>query len=369
MRALTTRVWRRRRDDRGAVVTLVAMLLGVGGLLGISAIVVDAGQLHAEKAQLQNGADAAAVAVAQNCGSSGGCNANFTGTAVSYANGNANDGTSNVDLVCGADFNGRLPACPANDTGCVSPPPSQGYFVEVHTSTRMPNGATLLPPSFGQILLGSSYQGRTVHACARAGWGGPSVAYGLAMTISLCNWQADTASGTSFYPAPSTGLTPPASAEQILLLHTTVTTTCPGGPSGWDLPGGFGWLTDPNGNCTVQIDLSTGIYTDNTGVPATQDCQVALQNDRTNKAVLLIPVYDGAGGTGHTGYFHLKGFASFVLTGYHLPGMNAPSTLTGQQPCSGSNKCLSGYFTQDLIPAYAVLGGPAMGANEVQLTG
>ena len=46
---------------------LVAVLLGGGVLLGLGAMVIDVGQLYQERAELQNGADAAALAVAKSC--------------------------------------------------------------------------------------------------------------------------------------------------------------------------------------------------------------------------------------------------------------------------------------------------------------
>ena len=64
-------------------------------------------------------------------------------------------------------------------------------------------------------------------------------------------------------------------------------------------------------------------------------------------------------GTGTNGVYTLKGFAAFVVTGYSLPGFNAASWLTGITPCSGSDKCLSGFFTHGLIPSGATIGGTA----------
>ena len=61
MRSLT----RNHDDDRGAVLVWVALMLVV--LLGIGALVIDVGALYAERRQLQNGADAAALAVAADC--------------------------------------------------------------------------------------------------------------------------------------------------------------------------------------------------------------------------------------------------------------------------------------------------------------
>src|ERR1043165_3858879 len=58
---------RRRPGERGAVAVTVAILLGGGVLLGFAALVVDVGQLYAEREELQSGADAAALAVAKAC--------------------------------------------------------------------------------------------------------------------------------------------------------------------------------------------------------------------------------------------------------------------------------------------------------------
>ncbi len=43
------------------------MLIGGGVLTGMGALVVDVGQLYQERAELQNGADAAALGVAKSC--------------------------------------------------------------------------------------------------------------------------------------------------------------------------------------------------------------------------------------------------------------------------------------------------------------
>ena len=57
------------RDDRGAIAVTVA--LSLTALLAVLAFVVDVGLLYFEKAELQNGADSAALAVAQECATSG----------------------------------------------------------------------------------------------------------------------------------------------------------------------------------------------------------------------------------------------------------------------------------------------------------
>src|SRR5947208_3628329 len=69
----------RRGHDRGAVAGLVAVLLSTGVLLGMAALSVDVGQLYAERRQVQNGADAAALAVAVSCAASTTCTSSTGG--------------------------------------------------------------------------------------------------------------------------------------------------------------------------------------------------------------------------------------------------------------------------------------------------
>ena len=76
-----------RRDERGAIGIIVAALLGFGVLTGMGALVVDVGQLYQERAELQNGADAAALGVAKSC-ALGACDPSVAGT---FADANASN--------------------------------------------------------------------------------------------------------------------------------------------------------------------------------------------------------------------------------------------------------------------------------------
>ena len=230
-------------------------------------------------------------------------------------------------------------------------------YVEVRTSTETDGGSTLLPPTFAQLMLGNEgYDGTTVGACARAAWGPPASAGGLAVTMSVCEWEASTSSGTSFAPPPPypPNPLPDASDEQVLYLHTTAgkEPACPAGPSGADAPGGFGWL-DESGDCTTTVDAD-GTYGGDPGVSAPKPCKDALEDAWEDKTLLFVPVFDSVTGTGSGTTYHIKGMAAFVVTGYHLPGLSAASWLTGADPCKGSDKCIYGYFTQGLVPASGV---------------
>jgi Flp pilus assembly protein TadG len=362
-RLIHARALRRRlgRDDRGAVGVLVAVLLGFGVLLGMGALVIDVGQLYQERAELQNGADSAALAVARTC-VYGSCDPSV---AASYADANSRHGLEKVDLVCGS---GTLGACPASTgklTDCPAAPAS-GNYVDVHTSTQTQSG-TVLPPVFARTLAGNgSYQGTTVYACAQASWGGPLTANVAAFTISACEWDAATLLGLVFAPAPPA--TPSPWLDRVLTLHGTTTSLgCWTEPAGADGPGIFGWTTDQTGNCGIDVNSST--YGAGTGVSASKACESLLSSAYASHTVIYIPVYTTLTGPGNNGTFTLKGFAAFVVTGYHLPGFSASDWLNSGNNCRGSEKCINGYFTQALLTAPGSIGGANLGLSIVQLTG
>ena len=72
-----------------------------------------------------------------------------------------------------------------------------------------------------------------------------------------------------------------------------------------------------------------------------------------------------AGGTGSNAWYHVYGYAAFTITGYYFAGQYSPN-----QPCSGSDRCISGYFTRfvDLGDActYSAT-GPDLGADILRL--
>ena len=349
------------RDESGAIGVLIAVFIGGGVLLGMGALAIDVGRLYQNRAELQNGADAAALAVAKSC-ASGTCNAGLAG---GYANANASNltaGQAAVDLVCGTGSLGAgcvspLLACPAN-------PAAGTNYVDVRTSTGTPSG--LLPPVFARTLVGNSgYSGTNVKACAQAEWGPPKTASTVAFTISACEWDKATNQGASF-AAPPPNPPPAPSFDQVLKLHTTTSGSCPSEPSGADGPGAFGW-TDDTGTCSVTISNNT--FGADTGVSAGNACKQALSTAQASRALVYIPIYTSLTGTGTNATYTLKGFAAFVVTGYHLSGFTASDWLNPANNCKGSDKCINGYFTQGLIPSTGSIGGPNLGATIVVLSG
>lgn len=221
--------WQRtltRRSERGAVTTIVATLLGGGVLFGVLALSLDLGQLMAERAQVQNGADASSLSLMRSCAtSSTQCvvGANSLG---SVNNANASDnlngfnpqagvtGIGQCGGMVGGGSLGALPPCPPS-TGawadCTALPAqytTPAYvgmpYVEVRTRSQSSGGSFVRNWVGGLMGQPTSSAG----ACARAAAGSVSgaTAGDLPIAISACEWRRATGGndggGGGAYVAP-----------------------------------------------------------------------------------------------------------------------------------------------------------------------
>ncbi len=354
------------RDDRGALGVIVAALIGGGVLLGIGALVIDAGQLYQARAELQSGADAGALAVARSCVNGGACTqAAALSVAGGYVTGNASTLTSAVAAagpVCGT---GNLGTCDSTSIGqCPANPAGGPGYVDVNTSAPV-------SPVFAAAL---GFGATSVKACAQAEWGAAMEATTLAFTISICQWYSLTASG---------GI--PWGTNIAMYLKGNGVVPC-SGPAGSNIPGGFGWLcitgsgsscngNSGSGNCAGIINLTTGNTYSDPGASAPSGCTQALQQYITSGQVVFVPVFDSATGGGNGngsngGTYHITGLAAFVVLGYaNIPG-GSPKSFGTYNLCTGSNPCIEGHFTQDLVPLSDLIGtGTNFGASAIKLTG
>ncbi|UTT68504.1 pilus assembly protein [Arthrobacter sp. DNA4] len=286
----------RVKDSRehGAAGVVVAVMMLV--LIGAGAMAVDVGQIYAERAQLQNGADAGALAVARSC-DPGPCTASL---AAPLANANSNDGSS--DAVVDLSVAGK---------------------VTVTTSTR--NGSnSFLAKMFASALNSSPV---TVGATATATWGHPgSGPATLPITFAPCQFDVD-------------------GSLHTILVHGSQTCVSDN-PSGAAVAGGFEWLSPDPGKCGTTVypdDPATPGLTDpyaktDTGLNMPSICKPVIES-YLNK-VVLIPVYSSVTGTGSNAKYYIKGFAAYLLVGYNFPGMSG-GDLTG---LGGSDKGIRGRF-------------------------
>ena len=314
------------RDERGVTLILVALTVMV--IMAMGALVIDVGAMLHERRELQNGADAAALAIAHACAAGEAACDDPMGSATSLAGANAVDGASAVDSVTVDVLNRR---------------------VTVRTSTSDGSGGSLLPFNFGKVVTGQS--GTTLHATATATWGAPASARTLPLTLSQCEFDAVAFGATTviFHNSTSTKSNKGGTA-----------TTCPAGPGGKDIPGGFGWIDQVEGaNC--QADLSAGNRVSvNTGVSAPNTCDLSVLLGQT----LLVPIYDDVSGSGTTATYRITGFGAFRFTGYRFPGKSGGSPV----PCKPSESCIGGVFTEFVTDAGSI-GGSDLGVTVIKLIG
>lgn len=343
MRAVRQRRIRGDRGDRGAVLPFVAIVMVV--LVGVGALVVDAGALYQERRELQNGADAAALAVAKDC-AEGDCDdgpwagGSAESTAQHFTNENAEDGASEIHEICGNDPKlvwCDVPDVPAGATG----------WVKVTTATDGQVDFVLAP------VLNAALDGKKVSASAVAAWGPVSNATTIPVTFSLCefgHWGGS--------------IDPPTlpEGEVIIDLHDPQSGDTPVGQACnnatfHDMPGGFGWLA--GANCLVELDAD-GNATRDPGNNVPNGCDPSTWQGKT----LLIPLYDSITPSRN---YHIAGFVGFEVTGYKLN----PHTWN-TPPCSGpgnSGRCIQGHFTEITTTGGQIGDGPDYGARVVQMIG
>jgi len=352
VRALIARV---QRDEGGASAIFVALCFTV--LFGFVAIAIDVGDVVQERRELQNGADSAALAVAKDCTTKPTCGA-ATATADTFADQNARDGQSNIDEVCG---NGP------GLSGCSGPPTlpagASGY-VRVRTSTNDPDSddPSQIEHHFAPVLS-NAFVGKTVHAAATAAWGSPAEAAVLPLAMSVCEFNSATASGTTF--APPTGGTPPYSGPQkVIKFHGDKgMPTCPAGPAGKNVPGGWGYLETTSG-CSVNVDAGGFIDGETGNDPPKSPCDPSMFINK----VVLVPIWDDVTGPGNNEVYHIKGFAAFYVAGIRLGGNGSSWTISPPAGCSASERCIGGWFVK-YVATGDVFGGPNLGAVIVKMIG
>ena len=431
------RMSRPGRGDRGAVAIIVAMLFGFGVMIGAAALTIDVGRINLDRRQLQNGADAAALSAAQDCIKTACPNKGVTADMDrlrALADGNAGAdqasaiarvdgklalcGTPTVKNATGLDVATGLTACdvPANSSNlqeCPTPKlPSDSFpgatetpYLRVYAQTlNAAKTQTLLPYTFGAAIAGAG-SGANQQACASVAWG-PVGQYtaSVPITISLCMFDAMVASyGGNLPPAPDstwpgygTGHTsawPSSAAEQIE--YTTKYAGNCDNSNGHAANGSFGWLT--NTNCQVSVTSGKWIngnpgnnfecpdlykYWGTTVNLPIFDCVVDSHDDPgappAAGSVCAIP---SSGGSNI--WYHIRGWASFYLSGYRFPGNAGADTtpnvasatkvslLSNTAPCGQPASCLSGWLTKGETSAapIGIPGTPDYGLKGLQVVG
>lgn len=396
------------RGERGAVGTILAVLLLGGVVMGMLALSVDVGNIWSERRQLQNGADATSLALADACAKgTAGCSADpALNNLQPLAGENAIDKLAQLDAgqLCGHGST-RFPLSglpPCTDTGSFqqltkcNPVPSWLLgqdipYVETRPSTLGQGNSTILPKYFSQLLVGGAGPNVTESACARAAWG-PAGNTGNTLPISIgaCDWANDTAvdgvPGKRYAPSPPYD---PPPGDSTTALPSNVTTPPPGyvygifthsankcvGMPGAAYPGGFSWLN--SASCVANIGADGWVLgsTGNGNQCSATDLQKYVGTE------VFIPITDQVVGTGSTASYHVSGVASFFFAGWDNFSTAAPTktysvyaepaTVCPPTTCNGaSDQYIWGWFTSGEKPLdSSIIGTVDRGATQIVQAG
>ncbi len=282
--------------ERGAAGVLVAVMMLV--LIGAGAMAVDVGQIYAERAQLQNAADAGAMAAAKQCHEAGGCSVlQATTWAAELSGPNSNDGASTI-----AEVDLSVP-----------------NQVTVATSTRNgSSGAGFLTQDVRQRTQCPARDGRR----PRYGFDRPSFER---VRISARDF------GQLLRPLEQR--VPP---ERFSRSRTSQAEPAPARP-GTQIPGGWGWL-DQNEPCEAETQTGSNSIGSDPGNNPPTECQTILAEWKATISAggevdATFPIFDDATNQGQNGSFHIIGYATFKIWGWKF-GNNARIRIPeqGQRP-------------------------------------
>ncbi|MEX0658939.1 MAG: pilus assembly protein TadG-related protein [Egibacteraceae bacterium] len=339
---------RRLSEEGGAVALFTALCMMM--LAAFAAFAVNSGLVYDERRQLQNGADAAAFAIAFDCarGTAVKCTHTYATTVSgpAYADSNARDGDATIQAV--------EPAGLAPDSGEVT--------VETLSREGAQDAVTLF---MGNVLGRSTAQ---VRATATARWGGAGTGTGLPLAIPLHRWEAVAAWQKAAYPllTNAQGLFPEDGPFPLLPAPQTVFSL--GGVPDYP-PGSFGWIDHPQNvhpYCQVSLDVDdfavgTGSafgcnHPDASGTSQERAAFLDYAQSRTHP----LPVFDSHDQTGGNARYDIYSWAGIRLTGYRFTG-----AYTWGSPCPSGN-CIRGWLSA-FDPSAGPIGGPDTGLKRVQL--
>lgn len=299
-------------DGASAIVVAITVLV----LFGLGALVLDVGNLFWERRQLQNAADAGALAAAQD-----------------YAWG---DGAA-AAAASARHFTSENNTRDAFVEGISQPTPTS---VKVDTITGDAASAGVLRSFLASVIGTDEYHAR---ATATAAWGAMRSGRTLPVTISYCEWL------DAVYLAPGDASPNYSFSDEIVTLYLLDPQEsgpdCTG-PAGHQMPGGWGWLDPQGGNCEAVID-EFGWVDGNTGSsppsPANHTgCTAEFFAGLIGETV-LVPIFVADNDLpGNNAEFQIVGFGAFEIHGFRISG----NWTGGNVPCGNPERCFSGRFVR-----------------------
>ena len=336
-------MWWMKREEGATVITVAITLLV---LFGTGALVLDAGNLFWERRQLQNSADAAALAVAIDC-AQGDCGT-YDSTATEYALANNPRGAFVEDIA---------PAGLSHASGSVT--------VTARTGTETGDAPSGLTYWLATVL---GFDEGFARARATAIWKPADASYAhLPLTVSMCDIQ----DALGFDIEPGVDISDQLPTDPVTItFHNSQDphdecSTQPGFDADEDgkLPAGFGWLAEDEVDvCQIKVAATADegfywAYKDPGNNPIRHCLEAALGK------TVVVPVFIDFERASPRDRYLLWAPAGFHLTGYRFPGIEA-----GDPGCSPPKTCISGYFDNTIEPGSDPTGDTGLGVHSVRLT-
>lgn len=359
-------------------------MLGLGVLVGMSAMVVDVGQIVVERRQLQNGADGSALALAQRCAYGLAKCTSDASNLTPLSNGSSQDSKSGVSVICGYAYKTTgsvLPSCSSvagatvlqgSKVDCSALSGQYLQYARIYTETLTTSGSKILRWLFARAIPGNSGQvGTTMHACGQAWWGGRSTAdVSLPIAISMCNFNnlgveavtdacqgSSTLDGAPIAQTHSSSLgvscyTGDANCTLPAASHWTRATAC--APHPFKVNDVLSYLS--NGDLTASSKYPCTDEPDQTQCPNWTSATSVTYNTMSGLAAALcknlgkdnlIPVFEVVDGNSKT--VVIRTFAMYHLTGFTTGGAAGTKASVAYRNWSSTNcpdLCLSGYFVR-----------------------
>jgi hypothetical protein len=341
---------RRVENEHGAVAVIVA--LSLIALLGIGALVIDGGNLYWERRQLQNSADAAALAIALDC-AKGDCGDNYQALATEFALAN-NERGAHVEAIEPSSLS-----------------PASGYVTVIARTGNVSGDSGSLTYWLAGLI---GQEDGLARARSTAVWEYDVPANPFPLSISGCELENYIdAFGLDVNDLPAEGKWDPDDITTIRIQGNTEAN--PAGkkgpkeneadcllPSGGAIyeedgeevkvPGGFRWL-DADDGCKVNIVQQDGFDWAKYRVGAPSSCSLSSVMNKT----VALPVFDRVITPSENGCptavedrcVRIPTYVGFHIIGFRSPGQDSGDPSANYCNDVAGNSCIKGYFVQTTV--------------------
>ena len=363
-------------SQEGGYSILFAVIFGTGLLVIIFTIVLDGGNIAAERRTLQNVAEASAIALAKECSTnSTSCISSTYPEELAVAN--SADQLTSITEVCVKGLNRQGQACQLPNAAildCNVLPQGTSNYVRIRTQTLGSDGAQLTP-LFGRS---GNYQ---LKGCAQAIWGNAGSASVYApFALSICDW-ARYGSGPNvvFEFEPNLGVATCTYTFTDLQGQSFTRT----GISGWaavdllssSIPSSnqaSELCPDPltDTPATLRIgDSLNGITRDTSSSNYCGDSNLTSKIQVWVGKEFYLPLVSSIKLSGQATVHNVEAFTGFKFNGYSIKGTRGGVTPSGNW-CPNNKNCIYGEFTNTLSPNSDVNiqpGSPNIGVQAIKL--